>query len=273
MAREARAVRGAAQPGDWALVTGASGGIGAALAAEAARAGYGVILAARSRDRLDTLGAKLTRAYNVPVVSLTTDLSAPGAAETLWQEASAGRRIAVLVNNAGLGHFGRFDDPEGWEREEDTLHVNLMALTVLAKFAAVTMAAAGSGRILNVASTAAFAPGPGFAVYSASKAYVLSLSEAMAEELSGKGVQVTALCPGATATGFFAADGAEGATWLSKAGMADPDRVAAAGWRALTSGRRICVPGWQNKALALVVRLVPRRVVVFVADQLLRRRG
>lgn len=266
-------MNGPAPNGEWALVTGASGGIGWSLAAEAAKAGYGVILSARQADRLQVLAAKLARAYNVPTLCLTADLSQQGEAERLWTGATAGRHVAVLVNNAGLGHFGGFDDPEGWDREDQSLAVNVMALTVLMKFAAATMAAGGGGKILNVASTAAFQPGPHLAVYCATKAYVLSLSEAVAEELSRRGVTVTALCPGATATGFFAADAAEGAVLLTKTGLSDPDAVAAAGWAGLMKGRRVVVPGWHNKGLVLASRLLPRRVITFFGAMLLKRRA
>lgn len=257
---------------EWALVTGASGGIGAALAVQAARAGYGVILSARSEDRLRVQAGKLERAYNVPVLALPADLSRPAEAGRLWQAAVEGRRISILVNNAGLGHFGPFADTEGWRREDESLAVNLLALTMLMKLAVPTMLAAGQGRILNVASTAAFQPGPHLAVYSATKSYVLSLSEAVAEELSGSGVTVTALCPGATETGFFAADAAEGATWLSRAGLAQPDKVAEIGWRAMMAGRRVVIPGMLNKLVAFSNRLVPRRMVTWLGAILLKRR-
>lgn len=258
--------------GEWALVTGASGGIGAALAVQAAQAGYGVILSARQADRLAEVADYLSQAHGVPTCIIPADLGQGGEAERLWIEASTGRRIAVLVNNAGLGHFGDFSEPHGWAREEQTLAVNIASLSVLMKAAVNTMAARGAGRILNVASTAAFQPGPHFAVYCASKAYVLSLSEAVAEELAGSGVTVTALCPGATATGFFSAAEAEDATWLTRAGMADPERVAAAGWRAMMAGRRIRITGMQNKALVFALRFLPRRLVTWAGGMLLKRR-
>jgi short-subunit dehydrogenase len=257
---------------DWALVTGASEGLGREFAALAAQDGLGVILAARQADKLAALAAELRAKHGVETVVIPADLSDTSEAERLWAEASAGRRIAVLVNNAGLGRNGRFSDPEGWARERASLQVNAAALTVLMKRAVAAMLAQGGGRVLNVASTAGFVPGPNMAVYHATKAYVLSLTEAVSVELRGTPVTVTALCPGATRTEFFKADAAEGATWLTRMPLPTAAAVAAAGWRAMRRGRVIHVPGVQNKVSAFLPRLLPRRLVARVTGMLLARR-
>jgi uncharacterized protein len=257
---------------DWALVTGASEGLGREFADLAAGAGHPVILAARQKEKLEDLAEDLRDRHQVEVVVIPTDLGEASEAERLWTEASAGRRIGVLVNNAGLGRNGTFADPEGWGREWASLQVNAVALTILMKRAVATMIAEGGGRVLNVASTAGFVPGPNMAVYHATKAYVLSLTEAVSVELKGTPVTVTALCPGATRTEFFKADAAENATFLTRMPLPSARSVAEAGWRAMLAGRVIHVPGVQNKVSAFLPRILPRRMVAWVTGQLLRRR-
>jgi uncharacterized protein len=257
---------------DWALVTGASEGLGREFADLAAGAGHPVILAARQRDKLETLAQELRDRHGVEVLVIPVDLSHAAEAERLWTEATTGRRVGVLVNNAGLGRNGPFADPQGWGREWSSLQVNAVALTVLMKGAVAAMVAQGGGRVLNVASTAGFVPGPQMAVYHATKAYVLSLTEAVADELRGTPVTVTALCPGATKTEFFKADAAESATWLTKMPLPSARSVAEAGWRAMLAGRVIQVPGLQNKVSAFVPRILPRKLVARVTGMLLKRR-
>ena len=258
---------------DWALVTGASDGIGRALATEAAKAWYNVILAGRRSDRLESHAETLRRAYYVATVCITADLSDPDAAEALWAESVKQGRIAVLVNAAGLGRNGAFLDPEGWLRESESILVNVIAATILMKRALAHMAANGGGRILNVTSAAGFMPGPNMAVYGATKAYLLSLSEAVAEEAAKEAVFITALCPGATTTGFFAADGAEKATLLTRLlPMASAETVAATGWAGLEKGRRVVVTGLMTKVFAFAPRLLPRRAMAWITGQVLRRR-
>jgi uncharacterized protein len=257
---------------DWALVTGASEGLGREFADLAAAAGYPVILAARQKDKLEALAQDLRDRHEVEVVVIPADLGEASEAERLWTEASAGRRIGVLVNNAGLGRNGAFADPEGWGREWASLQVNAVALTILMKRAVAAMVAQRGGRILNVASTAGFVPGPNMAVYHATKAYVLSLTEAVSIELKGTPVTVTALCPGATQTEFFKADAAENASFLTKMPLPSARSVAEAGWRAMLAGRVIQVTGVQNKISAFLPRILPRRTVAWVTGQLLQRR-
>lgn len=255
----------------WALVTGASEGLGREFARLAAADGFDVILSARRGDLLEALAVEL-RALGQQVEVVTADLAVEGAAERLWQAACAGREIGVLVNNAGLGANGAFSDRAEWGREYASLMVNVVSATVLMKEAVTAMVAGKGGRVLNVASTAGFMPGPWMAVYHASKAHLLSLSEAVAQELQGSGVSVTALCPGATRTGFFAAGGMEGGTLIQRLPMPTAAEVAAAGWAAMKRGKRVAVPGVQNKVFAFMPRLAPRALVAWMAGLFLRRR-
>src|SRR6266851_6869234 len=189
-----------------ALVTGASGGIGAALARELARHGHDLVLAARGVAAMEALAVEL-REGGAGATVIAADLARPGAAASLADEiAQRGFAIDALVNNAGLGAAGRFDrcDPV---RIGEILQVNIVALTELTRLLLPGMIARGHGRVMLVASVAGFQPGPRMAAYFASKAYVLSLGEALAYELRGTGISVTVLCPGATATNFFTAAG------------------------------------------------------------------
>lgn len=257
----------------WALITGASEGLGREFADLAASDKLSVILSARQADKLEALAEDLRGRYGVQAVVIPADLSQPGEAERLWAEASAGRVISVLVNNAGLGRNGTFADAEGWPREAASVAVNVTAATVLMKRAVVEMVARGEGRILNVASAAGFMPGPYMAVYHATKAYLLSLSEAVASEVAGSGVTVTALCPGATETNFFKADEAEHATLLTRLfPMPTAHEVAVKGWVAMRMGKRIRVTGLVNKLFILGPRLLPRRLLTGMVGMFLKRR-
>jgi short-subunit dehydrogenase len=256
----------------WALITGASEGLGREFARLAAEDGHDLILTARRQDLLETLAADLRAAHGVTVEVIPADLSRDGEAERLWAAASAGRQIGVLVNNAGLGAHGAFDDRTEWAREYQSLMVNVVSATVLLKEAVTAMAAGSGGRVLNVASTAAYLPGPWMAVYHATKAHLLSLSEAVATELRGSGITVTALCPGVTRTGFFRAGGIEGQTLIQRLPMPSAERVALKGWAAMKEGRRVAVPGVENKVFALAGRMLPRALVLRLTAVFLRRR-
>lgn len=180
----------------------------------------------------------------------------------------------MLVNNAGLGRHGDFaSEPAGDAREDELIAVNVVAATALMRLAIRGMRHRGAGRVLNVASAAGFMPGPNMAVYHASKAYLLHLSEAVAEELKATSITVTALCPGATRTAFF--DRAEtGTTWLMKlTPMPSASSVAQAGWRACMAGRRVVVTGFDNKLFTFLTRLVPRRLTTLLTGWFLRRAG
>ena len=250
----------------WTLITGASSGLGAEFARIAARGGRRLILSARSEDKLEALAAELSG--RLEVVVIPADLSRPGAAERLWREASEGRRIEILVNNAGLGLQRRFGDG-GTDEVETLVAVNVSAATILMQAAVAHMRREGAGHIMNVASVAAFIPGPGMAVYHATKAYLLSLSDAVSSELSAEesDVTVTALCPGPVDTGFFEAAGMEASGPSGPMRPARARDVAQAGWEAMLAGRKTVVPGGMTRIAALAGRVLPRGLTARIAGR------
>ena len=252
----------------WTLITGASEGLGVEFARIAAKENRNVILAARSKDKLEKV-AEEVRGHGVEALVIPADLSNMEEVDRLWTEATDGREIDVLVNNAGLGYNGPFEAGQGWERELASINVNMLALTRLMKLAIPHMQALPKGRILNVASVAGFTPGPNMAVYHATKAYVLSLSEAVAEELRGSTVTVTALCPGATATNFFEDADMDGVRLLKMAAPMKAKDVAEMGWLQARIGKRIVVPGAMNKVFAFLPRISPRGVTTRIAAQIM----
>jgi hypothetical protein len=252
-----------------ALVTGASGGIGADLARELARHGHDLVLAARGVAAMEALAAEL-RGLGAAVTVIAADLSRPDAAAALAEEAARrGLAVEVLINNAGLGAAGRFDklDPL---RIAEIVHVNIVALTELTRLLLPGMVERGRGRIMLVASVAAFQPGPHMAAYFASKAYVLSLGEALAYELRGTGVTVTTLCPGATATRFFAIAGAANSVMARRLRRMMPsEEVARRGYEGLAAGKRVVITGPMNTLTALVGRYMPHRITLPVTKLLM----
>ncbi len=251
-----------------ALVTGASSGIGSALARELAGDGHNLVLTARRVAPMQALAAEL-EGRGAAATVIAADLRRPGAAGELAETLAArGLEVEVLINNAGLGALGRFDraDPV---RIGEMLSVNVVALTELTRLLLPGMVARGHGRIMLVASTAGFLPGPGMAVYFATKAYVLSLGEAIAQELRGTGVTVTTLCPGATATEFFAVAGSEPGVMRRMMSAAEVARI---GYRGLKGGRRVVVAGLHNQVLAIGSRLAPHAVTLPVVSALMPRR-
>jgi uncharacterized protein len=242
------------------LITGASSGIGYELALLFARDGFDCVLTARSADRLEALAKRLRSDYGVRVHVVPADLAKPEAPLEIVAALEAAKvEVDVLANNAGFPTYGLFAQLDT-QTELDELQVNVVALTHLTRLLVPRMISRRNGRVLNVASTAAFQPGPLMAVYYASKAYVLSFSEALANELSGTGVSVTTLCPGVTRTGFQARGSMEDSR-LVQGRMADPASVALAGYRALMARKGVVVPGLGNKLLPLAVRLAPRSVI------------
>jgi short-subunit dehydrogenase len=242
-----------------ALVTGASSGIGLEFAKLLAAAGHDLVLVARRKPPLEALAATLAREHGTVCHIVATDLAQPGAATKLAQTIDdAGIELEILINNAGFGIYGPFTATD-LQTELDMIQVNITALTELSKLVIPGMVARGRGRVLNVASTAAFQPGPLMAVYYASKAYVLSLSEALAVELEGTGVTVIAFCPGPTESGFQAAAGI-GKSKLSGE-MPSSAEVAAIGMRALERGTTVAIAGTRNWWLVQSVRLLPRKWV------------
>jgi hypothetical protein len=252
-----------------ALITGASSGIGIETARELAKSGHDLVLTARRVAPMEALAAEL-KAQGAAVTVIAADLSKPGAAAALVQELAArGLAIDVLINNAGLGGAGRFDLQDE-TRVSEMLQVNIVALTELTRLLLPPMVARRSGRVMLVASVAAFQPGPRMAVYFASKAYVLSFGEALAYELRNSGVGVTVLCPGATATEFFAVAGADKSVMAQKfRRMMPADIVARLGCAGLAARRRVVVTGLLNRIMALAGRYTPRSLTLPVTNKLM----
>jgi uncharacterized protein len=252
-----------------ALVTGASSGIGIAIARELVQAGHDLVLVARRVAAMEALAAEL-RSRGAAVIVIGADLSQPGAAGALVQDLSArGIEIDVLINNAGLGAAGRFDRQDE-TRVSEMLQVNIVALTELTRLLLPAMIARGRGRIMMVASVAAFQPGPRMAVYFASKAYVLSFGEALAYELRKTGVTVSVLCPGATATEFFAVAGADKSVMAQKfRRMMPADIVARMGVAGLVQGRHVVVAGVMNRIMTWAGRYTPHWLTLPVTDKLM----
>ena len=253
-----------------ALITGASGGIGLELAKVFAREGHELWLVARNASKLEEVKKEISAQYSVSVRPLVKDLAGPHAAREIFDELNKrGTAVDVLVNNAGAGSFGPFADTP-LSKHEEVLCLNVLSLTQLSWLFLAPMRARKSGKILNVASTAAFQPGPLLAVYYASKAYVLHLSEALSHELKDSGVTVTALCPGPTRTGFQKNANMAGSK-LFKTAVMDARRVAEEGYRGLMRGSSVVIPGFRNKAIAASVRFAPRdfvtRVVKMVQEK------
>ena len=253
-----------------ALITGASGGIGYELALLFAGDGLDCILVARSHDKLNALAARMESEFRVKTLVLPKDLSKSTAVDEIDEEVTAASmQVDVLVNNAGFPVFGLFSETD-LRTELEMLQVNVVALTALTKLFLKGMIERRYGRILNLASTAAFEPGPLMAVYYASKAYVLSFSEALANELHGTGVTVTALAPGPTRTGFQKRGQLEDSR-LVQGEIADALSVALAGYRGLMAGKTLVIPGFTNKLIPLIVRVSPRGVVTRVVRRMQER--
>jgi len=242
------------------LVTGASSGIGLELAKCFAADGCRLVLVARKGNLLEALATELRKAHKIQVQVITADLAHPESPTRLLAHLqSAGLKVDVLVNNAGFGAQGKFVELP-LARQLEMLQLNMTTLTHLTGLLLPGMVERRRGGILNVASTAAFQPGPGMAVYYATKAYVLSFSEALAEELAGRGVSVTAVCPGPTATNFGTAANMKTLGLVKKVSMS-AGTVAVMGHRAYRSGRVAAITGWRNQIPAFLIRLLPRAAV------------
>ncbi|MBP1626887.1 MAG: family oxidoreductase [Holophagaceae bacterium] len=251
-----------------ALVTGASSGIGTEIALELARRGFDLILSGRDAERLTAVADQVLATGGAAEIQIV-DLEAPGGIEALVTQVGS-RELEILVNNAGFGLSGPLER-ESPERLAAMVHLNVTALTLLTRAFLPAMVARGHGRILNVASTGAFQPCPGMAAYGATKAYVLSFSEAVAEELAGTGVFVTALCPGPTRT-RFAERAAMVGSFLFRDAMA-ADAVARSGVQALLAGRRLRVTGWRNRLMAFAIRFSPRGMTARLAKAMMLKRN
>ena len=248
------------QKGNTVLITGASGGIGADMAKIFAREKYNPVLVARSENKLEKLANQLTTEFGIKATILVYDLANIDAAEKVFKELAAENiRVQMLVNNAGFGEYGFFEEIN-LQRELDMIQVNMGAVVQLSKLFLAQLPLGIPGKILNVASTAAFQPGPLMAVYYATKAFVLSFSGALANELEKRNVTVTALCPGPTKTGF-ADDANLNGSDLFAGKIASSEEVALAGFKGMMAGDTVVIPGTKNQALAFAVRLAPRSFV------------
>ena len=248
-----------------ALVTGGSGGIGLELAKVLARSGFDITLVARKRDTLEAAAGQLEGQYDVKVHVFAADLRRSNAPESIFDFlVNESIPIEILVNNAGFGLGGEFAETDV-TRELEMIQVNIVALTHLTKLFLPAMIKRKSGHILNLASTAAFQPGPLMAVYYATKAYVLSFSEALAEELRNSGVTVTALCPGPTRSDFASTARVGNSRLFTLFGVADAADVAEFGVQSMLQGKRVAIPGIKNKIVAQANRFSPRALTTKVA--------
>jgi short-subunit dehydrogenase len=252
-----------------ALITGASSGIGLELARIFAENHANLDLVARSRDRLQSLKIELEQSHSITVEVVAKDLTQRSAPDEIYHQlASENISIDFLINNAGIGTFGMFAETE-WNRTEQLIDLNISALTHLTRLYVKDMVSRGQGRILNVASTAAFLPGPLMAVYFATKAYVLSFSEAIANELEDTGVTVTVLCPGPTNSGFREAAAMEESGLFKSRNIAASKDVARYGYQCLMEGKKIAIHGLMNRIMAHSGRLAPRKALASIARKMI----
>jgi uncharacterized protein len=255
-----------AHQGRRALVTGASSGIGAAIAEELARLGVNLVLTARRTDALEKVAA---RCKGVKVEIVSADLGKPEAAHALWAAATANGPIDILVNNAGFGYFRRFDEVD-WARDAELIQLNMTSLVALARrFVDARNGSTGPAHMLNIASTGAYQSVPNMALYAASKAFVRNFSEGLHDEHRGTPLSVTCVCPGGTDTAFHAASGGGDYSWIANISTKRPDFVARAAVRAMLRRQRTVVPGIFNKLTCFAVRLLSRRLASRVATQVL----
>lgn len=254
-----------------ALITGASGGIGCELAKVFAKDQYNLVLVARNAAKLTQFADELQREFGISAKAVPLDLTAASAPQSLFDQLQHDSiAVDILVNNAGYGVLGEFVKVS-LEDNLGQIQLNITALTHLTRLFLGPMIERRFGKILNVASTAGFQPGPLMSVYYASKAYVISFSEALANELQGTGVTVTCLCPGATDTGFQGRAGLENTLLFKKLRPMDAKTVACDGYRGLMAGKVIVISGFRNWLLAESVRFSPRRLVTAVSRKVLDR--
>ncbi|MDQ3021059.1 MAG: SDR family oxidoreductase [Bacteroidota bacterium] len=247
------------------LITGATTGIGYELSKLFAKDKYDLIITARSESKLKEVSEKLSKEFSVNVKFITKDLAKSGAAKELYEEVKNEKKnidIDILVNNAGFGTHGSFggSDPD---TDLEMIQLNVTSLVALTKFFLNDMIKINSGKIMNVASTAAFQPGPMMAIYYATKSFVLSFSEAIDEELSDTKISVTAFCPGPTKTEFQVRAGIKNTKLVNKgfSSMMSAEEAARAGYHGLMKGKRIVIPGLMNKVFPQLIRFSPRNLV------------
>jgi uncharacterized protein len=246
----------------YSLITGASSGIGLEMARILAKHKKNLVLVARNKEKLEILSHELKDQFGIYILVIVKDLSLPDSVEKLFNELEANEiEIEILINNAGFGDLTHFYK-SNWEKTRQMIDLNIMALTHLTRLFLPSMIKAKSGKILNIASTAAFQPGPYMAVYYASKAYVLYFSEAIAEELKGTGVTVTALCPGPTNSGFQDEAGINGIKLLRLIKADRASEVAQYGYDSMIKGKSVAVYGMMNALMAFSIRFTPRKLAV-----------
>ncbi|MFC7620104.1 SDR family NAD(P)-dependent oxidoreductase [Microlunatus sp. GCM10028923] len=252
----------------WVVITGATGGLGASFARTLAAEGRSLLLVGRNETALEGQAAELSGRFGVPVRPLIADLAEPAAVSDLVKQLNE-LDVDLLINNAGFAQHGPYEalDPAG---QHDQLQVCVVALADLAQGIAPQLVRRGRGGMINVASTAAFQPTPYLAAYAASKAFVLSFSQALHDELQGKGVTVTALCPGPVMTGFWEQVGSTDAAFGQRL---PANRVVAQGLDGFRRGQAVVVPGWRNVITAQANRIIPRRLAVKIAGLAVRPRG
>ncbi len=254
---------------EWVLITGASAGIGKEFASIFASEGYNLVLIARDKVRLEELAQEMKTKHNVEAKVLVKDLRAPAVAAEIFDELQREQiQICVLVNNAGFGWGGPFAQGD-LPRYVEMIQVNITALVELTHLFLKPMVARGEGRILNVASTAAFQPGPLMAVYYASKAFVFSFSYALANELAGSGVAVTTLCPGPTRSEFHARANTVRSERVTRKWMMDAHEVAELGYLGLIPGKRVVIPGFLNKLGSFLGKCLPPRITASAARKVM----
>jgi uncharacterized protein len=250
-----------------ALITGASGGIGKAIAESFARNGVNIIITARKANDIDYIADDWQKKYGIRVLAITAELGKADGAKTLFDAVKSQQlEIDFLVNNAGVGLFGEFKDSE-LEAELGMMTLNMTSPTILTKLFLPEIIRR-RGKIMNVASTASFQPGPHMSVYYATKAYVLSWSEALAEELANKGVTVTAFCPGPTQSGFQDKAAMHDSALVKGKKLPGATDVGQAGYHAMMRGKRVYIPGLMNWILVQSVRITPRRVITKIVSVL-----
>ncbi|MBM4333382.1 MAG: SDR family oxidoreductase [Deltaproteobacteria bacterium] len=255
----------------YALVTGASSGMGYEYAKLFAKDGKNIVVLARSRDKLEGLKRDLEKEHGTKVMVLVKDLADPKAPQEVFSELEkVSINVDVLVNNAGFGVYGKFQNTD-WQKEAEMIQVNIIALTQLTKLFLKKMLENKSGKILNISSGVGLIPAPWSSVYGGTKHYVLGFSNAIAHELKGTGVSVTCFCPGNTRTPFFERGGAEGAK-MSKRRMLEMDAATAArhGYKALARGKTTAGAGLTNSFMFFVVRLVPRSLSCSIMNYMLQ---
>lgn len=255
------------------LITGASGGLGTEFARIFAGNGYDLVLTARNRERLEKIKAELEARHKIHVMIMTADLTSEDEVEALYQSLQdSGVTIGILVNNAGFGHMSAFLDSD-WKRHQSLMAVNMNALVRLTYLIGNDMRKNGFGRIINVASIAAFSSGPYMSLYYASKSFVLSFSGALSEELRGSGVTVTALCPGPTATGFEKNAFKGNSVMFSRFKPSRAEKVAMAGYNAAMRGKSMRAPGFVAHAYSVLTHLLPRSITRKIAAGMNREKS